>query len=121
MLFTLCLLGSAQLALGGVLATRQAASSSSSSPVPDYFQTTPDLFPGKFAGESRSIHRLTLTGPTKTAQVAPFLAQTNPAPFGNEASFVPNQPLETAIPISGANNNSIFQLMGQVGYVRDAY
>ena len=74
------------------------ASSSSSSSGPDYFQTTPQLFPG----------------PTKTG-VAPFLAQTNPAPFGNEASFVPNTPLETALPIVGnTNNTSIFGLMGQL-------
>ena len=50
-----------------------------------------------------------------TAKEAPFLAQTNPAPFGNEASFVPNSPLETALPISGNTQGaSIFQLVGQL-------
>jgi hypothetical protein len=65
---------------------------------PDYFQTTPEVF----------------AGPTTTGEIAPFLAQTNPAPFGQEASFAPNAPLETALPISGANNRSIFQLVGQL-------
>ena len=45
----------------------------------------------------------------------PFLAETNPAPFGASRSFVPNTPLETALPIVGNTNNaSIFQLMGQL-------
>ncbi len=39
----------------------------------------------------------------------------NPAPFGASRSFVPNTPLETALPIAGdTQNTSIFQLMGQV-------
>ena len=79
----------------GLIDKRQSASATG----PDYFQTTPELF----------------AGPTPTAKHAPFLAQTNPAPFGNEASFVPNTPLETALPISdNPNNQSIFQLMGQL-------
>lgn len=70
-----------------------------SATVPDYFQTTPQVF----------------AGPTTTALIAPFLAQTNPAPFGQEASYVPNTPLETALPIAGnTNNGSIFQLVGQL-------
>ncbi|MCJ1467640.1 hypothetical protein MMC07_006265 [Pseudocyphellaria aurata] len=71
---------------------------SDSSKVPQYFQTTPELF----------------AGPTATGR-APFLAETNPAPFGPSRSFVPNTPLETALPIAGnAANTSIFQLMGQL-------
>jgi hypothetical protein len=67
---------------------------------PSYFQTTPQLF----------------AGPTTTARSAPFLAQTNPAPFGQEtAAFVANAPLETNLPISGnTNKSSIFQLVGQL-------
>lgn len=52
------------------------------------------------------------SGPTATGR-APFLAMTNPAPFG--ASYVANTPLETALPIQGnSQNKSIFQLMGQL-------
>ena len=67
---------------------------------PSFFQTTPQLF----------------AGPTTTAKFAPFLAQTNPAPFGQEsASYVANAPLETNLPISGnTNKSSIFQLVGQL-------
>lgn len=89
------LLFSIGLANAVVLDMRQAATNT----VPDYFQTTPEVF----------------AGPTITASIAPFLAQTNPAPFGQEASFVPNAPLETALPIAGnTNQSSIFQLMGQL-------
>lgn len=42
---------------------------------------------------------------------APFLAQTNPGPFG-QATYVPNAPLETAEPINGAKGRNIFHLMG---------
>lgn len=53
-------------------------------------------------------------GPTATGEV-PFLAQTNPAPFGPTGSFVANAPLETALPIVGdTTNENIFQLMGQI-------
>lgn len=63
--------------------------------VPQYFQTSPELW----------------AGPTATGAPA-FLAQTwtlNPT-----ATYVPNQPLQTAIPIEGmsSNNESIFQMMG---------
>lgn len=78
----------------GVFDRKQAAISS----IPDYYQTTPDLY----------------RGPTKTAAIAPFLAQTNSAPFGT-SSWIPNEPLETSLPIVGNTNNSnIFQLMGQL-------
>ena len=53
-------------------------------------------------------------GPTATGR-APFLAETNPAPFGASRSFVPNTPLETSLPIVGDTTNaSIFQLMGNL-------
>ena len=72
--------------------------SSISATVPDYFQTSPQLWPGP-----------TATGP------APFLAQTNPVSFAASATYVPNAPLETAMPIMGSSQNgSIFQLMGQL-------
>ena len=53
-------------------------------------------------------------GPTPTGR-APFLAQSNPAPFGTSRSFIANTPLETALPIAGdTTNSSIFHLMGQL-------
>ncbi len=53
-------------------------------------------------------------GPTATGRT-PFLAESNPAPFGASRSFVANTPLETALPIVGDTQNaSIFQLMGQL-------
>jgi hypothetical protein len=65
------------------------------SDVPQYFQTSPELW----------------AGPTPTGK-APFLAQT--VTFDPTATYVPNTPLQTAIPIQGmgSNNKSIFQLMG---------
>ncbi|KAM0329922.1 hypothetical protein ACHAQA_004088 [Verticillium albo-atrum] len=62
--------------------------------VPQYFQTSPQLW----------------AGPTATGR-APFLAQTRVVPTG---SFVPNAPLQTAVPIEGmaAQNESIFKMMG---------
>ncbi|KAH8602612.1 histidine phosphatase superfamily [Bisporella sp. PMI_857] len=66
--------------------------------VPQYFQTSPELW----------------AGPTATGR-APFLAQTNPVSFEPTATFVPNNPLETAIPIIGqSQNQSIFHLMGHL-------
>jgi hypothetical protein len=45
---------------------------------------------------------------------APFLAATNPAPFG-EHKFIPNEPLETSEPIPGNSSNSnIFHSMGNL-------
>lgn len=95
----LVLLSALSLTRAAVLEKKQAASTASSSTtrVPQVFQTTPELF----------------AGPTATGR-APFLAQSNPAPFG-VASFVANHPLETAIPIVGNTQNaSIFQQMGNV-------
>ncbi|KAK5093445.1 hypothetical protein LTR70_004806 [Exophiala xenobiotica] len=94
MLFFLCLMTAVGLGDAAALDHRQASSSS----VPDYFQTTPEIY----------------AGPTKTAEIAPFLAQTNSAPFGT-ASFAPNAPLETGYAIPGNTNNSnIFEMMGQL-------
>ncbi|KAM0564302.1 hypothetical protein ACHAPJ_000512 [Fusarium lateritium] len=63
--------------------------------VPQYFQTSPELWPG-----------VTATG--KPA----FMAQTHA--FEPTATFVPNDPLQTSIPIEGMKegNRSIFQMMG---------
>ena len=70
----------------------------STTKVPQYFQTTPELWPG----------------PTATGR-APFLVETNPVSFAPSATFVPNTPLETAIPIAGqGRNQSIFRLMGHL-------
>jgi len=67
--------------------------------VPQYFQTSPELW----------------AGPTATGK-APFLAQTNPVFFAPSATFIPNSPLETAEPIvgQGENDESIHRLMGQL-------
>ncbi len=90
---TLATLGSA-----GAAMLNFADASSASMKVPQYFQTSPELWPG----------------PTATGR-SPFLAQTNPVSFAPTATFVPNTPLETAEPIVGqGQNQSIFQLMGQL-------
>ncbi|KAL8370747.1 hypothetical protein RB595_000886 [Gaeumannomyces hyphopodioides] len=63
--------------------------------VPQYFQTSPELW----------------AGPTATGK-APFLRQT--VTFDPTATYVPNAPLQTAIPIQGmtSDNTSIFEMMG---------
>ncbi|KAJ9602984.1 hypothetical protein H2200_012279 [Cladophialophora chaetospira] len=91
------------LASAAVLNPRQATTTSGTSTAsatePWYYQTSPELF----------------AGPTVTGLIAPFLAQTNPAPWGAEASFVANAPLETNLPIKGnTNDQSIFQLHGHL-------
>lgn len=66
--------------------------------VPQYFQTSPEIF----------------AGPTATGR-APFLAQSNPVIFASSVSFKPNSPLETGEPISGqGKKESIFNLMGNL-------
>jgi hypothetical protein len=83
--------------LGGAGAAK-IPSASAVEKVPQYFQTSPELW----------------AGPTATGR-APFLAQTNPVSFAPTVTFVPNTPLETAQPIVGqGQNQSIFQLMGQL-------
>ncbi|KAK5944476.1 hypothetical protein PMZ80_003758 [Knufia obscura] len=94
MLFFFALMTAVGLGDAAAVEKKQVGSSS----VPQYFQTEPQIY----------------AGPTKTADMAPFLAQTNSAPFGT-ASFAPNAPLETAYPIQGNTNNSnIFEMMGQL-------
>lgn len=63
--------------------------------VPQYFQTSPELW----------------AGVTETGKPA-FMAQTHV--FEPMATFVPNDPLQTSIPIEGMKegNRSIFQMMG---------
>ncbi|KAF2864841.1 histidine phosphatase superfamily [Massariosphaeria phaeospora] len=83
--------------LGGEKGVGSLAStpSTSSSKVPDYFDTTIGWF----------------AGPTQTGE-APWLAQTNAAPFAG-VSYIPNTPLETQMPISGnTHNRNIFQRLG---------
>lgn len=93
---TILVLFSLMTAAGGSTPIHNRHTSSSS--VPQYFQTSPQIYPG----------------PTKTALIAPFLAETNSVLFGT-ASFIPSSPLETAIPVAGnVNNSNIFQLMGQL-------
>ena len=90
------------------------ASATTSTTVPQYFQTSPEIYAGKMALSHAVIgHLLTGSqGPTATGK-APFLAMSNPAPFG--ASYVANTPLETALPIQGnTQDQSIFQLQGNL-------
>lgn len=65
------------------------------SKVPQYFQTSPELW----------------AGPTATGRAA-FMAQTRT--FDPTATFVPNEPLQTAIPVEGMKpgNDTIFKMMG---------
>lgn len=86
--------------VGGTWAAAPNSDSlSSSTKIPDYFQTTPELYPG----------------PTATGR-PPFLAESNPVEFPATVTFVPNAPLETAEPITGqtSQNQSIFRLMGNL-------
>lgn len=56
------------------------------------------------------------TGPTEAGR-APFLAETNPAPFGKH-DYEPNTPLVTHVPIVGRGNGAdSFKLMGNLSYV----
>ncbi|KAL8631162.1 hypothetical protein Q9189_003102 [Teloschistes chrysophthalmus] len=97
-LSTVLFLASIAFGQAAYLDKKEVTSTSTSTTVPQYFQTSPEIY----------------AGPTQTG-AAPFLAATNPAPFGTTRSFVANAPLETALPIVGnAQNASIFQLMGQV-------
>ncbi len=117
MIGSLVLLALASFGGAAYLDKRQGTStvSSSSTQVPDYFMTTTDLYPGRISHLPTYLALLMrLLGPTATGR-APFLAQSNPAPFGPPASFVANSPLETAFPIAGdTTNTSIFMLMGQL-------
>ena len=106
------------LCVGGPVEKRQATSATTASTttatVPQYFQITPEVFNGELQFLSTAKHAAhKRLGPTQGG-ASPFLAETNPAPFNPTKSFVPNTPLETAVPIVGANNRSIYQLMGQL-------
>jgi len=79
-----------------------AASKPKSTHVPQYFQTSPELWPG----------------PTATGR-APFLAATNPVSFATTRTYIANEPLETGEPIEGMKegDESIFRKMGHLsGY-----
>ncbi|KAK2468085.1 hypothetical protein H9L39_20307 [Fusarium oxysporum f. sp. albedinis] len=67
--------------------------------VPQYFQTSPQLWPGT----------------TATGKPA-FMAQTRVFEPTTAATFVPNDPLQTSIPIEGMKegNKSIFKMMGHL-------
>ncbi|RKK65862.1 hypothetical protein BFJ69_g15913 [Fusarium oxysporum] len=67
--------------------------------VPQYFQTSPELWPGA----------------TATGKLA-FMAQTRVFEPTAAATFVPNDPLQTSIPIEGMTegNKSIFKMMGHL-------
>jgi hypothetical protein len=74
----------------------------STSTIPQYFQTSPELWPG----------------PTATGR-APFLAATNPVSFASTKTYVANEPLETGDWIEGMKDGdeSIFRRMGHLsGY-----
>ncbi|KAK9243124.1 hypothetical protein V1506DRAFT_581221 [Lipomyces tetrasporus] len=64
---------------------------------PNWFQTTPNSY----------------AGPFRPDLATPFLAQTNPAPFG-QVTYVANAPLGTSEPIVGAHGRNIFHLMGNL-------
>ena len=100
---------------GAVVDRRQATTTTTqSSEVPDYFDTTIGWFAGRHT-EFRSIQvRFNqFLGPTQTGD-APLLAQTNGAPFPG-VSYIPNSPLETQAPIAGnIHNANIFQLLGNL-------
>ena len=88
-------------ALPGSGAPDQAAAASCPCPtsddVPQYFRTSPELW----------------AGPTATGRAA-FLAQT--VRFASTGAFVPNAPLQTAVPVEGMGkgDESIFKMMGWV-------
>ncbi|RMZ67306.1 3-phytase A precursor [Pyrenophora seminiperda CCB06] len=74
-----------------------ATPTTKSSELPDYFVTDDGHF----------------QGPTQTGS-APFLAQTNLAPFAG-VSYIPNTPLETQVPIAGnVDNKNIFQSLANI-------
>lgn len=87
-----------QFVLTRAVGSASGCHKASTTKVPQYFQTSPELW----------------AGPTATGR-APNLAQTNPVSFAPTATFAPNTPLETGMLIIGARQNeSIFQLMGQL-------
>lgn len=101
-MYTLVLLASVGIVGGtGLRNTKHSSSSTTpfSSAVPDYFQTTPELY----------------AGPTRTAVIEPFLAQSNPVVFDGPSGYTPNTPLQTNLPIEDVpDGTSIFQLTGHL-------
>ncbi|KAI7648651.1 phosphoglycerate mutase-like protein, partial [Hortaea werneckii] len=96
---SLALASACGLVDAGALRRQTASSGSSSSDIPQYYQTSPELFPG----------------PTPTGEPA-FLAQTNPAPFPS-TTYIPPSPLETQVPIQGnKDDGNIFHMMGQLSH-----
>ena len=91
-------LGWAESSHGIGLIGKGSRCDTSSTKVPQYFLTSPELW----------------AGPTATGR-APFLAQTNPVIFMTTSTFAPNNPLETAEPIMGqGQNETIFHLMAHL-------
>lgn len=93
----------------GLARSKSAATSDSDCPcrlpdVPQYFQTSPQLW----------------AGPTPTGK-APFLAQT--VVFDPTATYVPNEPLRTSMPVvgMGTQDENIFKHMGFVYRARYRY
>ncbi|KAK0731227.1 histidine phosphatase superfamily [Lasiosphaeris hirsuta] len=87
------------MAMGGaklaqVLGQNSSDCSCQPEKVPQYFQTSPELW----------------AGPTATGR-APFMAQTRTFATGTGVTYVPNAPLQTDIPIVGSDGGSIFDLM----------
>lgn len=103
-----------------VIELREAAAttaSASTTTVPQYFQTSPELYAGQFPFLQTPIpQNISIdipTGRTATGQ-APFLAETNIAPFPG-VSYIAPSPLETQQPIAGnKGNGNIFQRMGHL-------
>lgn len=105
---------------GNVLQRLPSVPTSSTSSEPHYtgvFQTTPEFYAGEFTRvlPYTNLPPNKLPGPTPTG-VAPFLAESNPAPFASK-SYIPNNPLETQVPIVGNTNDAnIYQLHGQLSH-----
>ena len=118
---TLSILAVASLADAAAIEARSQSSTplttspSATSTGVDWFQTTPESYQGMCLIVLHTCVKLTLKGTTATG-VAPFLAETNPAPFGQK-TLSPNDPLETSEPIKGAAGRNIFHYMGNLRYV----
>lgn len=94
---------------GGAVEVGQAATAT----VPQYFQTSPELWYVLTPFSLLLLVSLTglgRAGPTATGK-APFMAQTRTF----EGTYVPNAPLQTAVPVVGGGDEgrkSIFEMMG---------
>lgn len=96
---------------GGVVEVGPTATATAT--VPQYFQTSPELWYVLTPFPSFLVCLLTRfgrAGPTATGK-APFMAQTRTF----EGTYVPNAPLQTAVPVVGGGDEgrkSIFEMMG---------